>query len=99
MLKKIRKIDYRYYIYFALFSASILLAVFVYPTSYIRLWDSFVNLCTSVVFYGADEFDYKGYRHYRHHRFDVAAEFFLLLHLSLFIWLTVCLREWCRLFR
>ena len=30
----------------------------------------------SVVFYGADEFDYKGYRHYRHHRFDVATEFF-----------------------
>ena len=56
MLKKIRKIDYRYYIYFALFSASILLAVFVYPTSYVRLWDSFVNLCTSAIFYVAEVF-------------------------------------------
>ena len=52
-LKKKKKIDYRYYIYIVILAACIALAVFVYNTSCIRLWQSLVNLCTATAYYFA----------------------------------------------
>jgi len=55
-LKIKNKIDYRYYIYFAILAVCVVLAVFVYNTSYIRLWQSLVNLCTATAYYFVEVF-------------------------------------------
>ena len=55
-LKRKKKIDYRYYIYFGIFLCCIALGIFVYKTSYIRLWQSIVNLCTATAYYFVEIF-------------------------------------------
>jgi len=52
-LKFKNKIDYRYYIYFAIIAASVLLAIFHYNTSYLRFWHTLVNLGTAFLYYCA----------------------------------------------
>ena len=47
-LKRKKKIDYRYYIYFAILTVCVVLAVFVYKQSCVRIWQ---NLYTATDFY------------------------------------------------
>ncbi len=55
-MKKERKINYRWYIYSALFAASIALAVFVHNTSYVRLWEALRNVVSSAGVYSNEFF-------------------------------------------
>ena len=56
MLKMLKRIDYRLWIYIAFFVSSIILAVFVYDVSYVRLWQSIKNLGTSAAYYFCEVF-------------------------------------------
>ena len=56
MIKKLKKINYRWYIYAALFAASIVLAVFVYRISYVRLWEALKNTVSSLGTYSNEYF-------------------------------------------
>ncbi len=48
MFKKVKSINYRVWIYAAFFIVSIILAVFVYRTSYVRLWEALRHCVSSL---------------------------------------------------
>ena len=54
---KLKKPTYRHYIYYSLIALTVVLAVFLYRTSYIRLWQSLCNFVTSIGYYFVEVLD------------------------------------------
>ena len=54
---KLKNLTYYDYIYFGIIALTVVLAVFLYRTSYIRLWQSLCNFVTSIGYYFVEVFD------------------------------------------